>query len=108
PLIEQGTVMGFHQLIATLKFVIDPTRDVQQALRRHTPIVPKPAIDGDSIFVLEVLHDHVQGSWHRRISCSNRPCSQHSNIWGEHSRVNGARIRTGIYSGLSKPESAAS
>jgi hypothetical protein len=68
PLIQQTTVVGFHQLIAPFKFVIHPARDVQQAVRRQTPLIPKPAIDGDSIFVLEALHDHVQGSWHRQIS----------------------------------------
>src|ERR1700730_1516351 len=66
PLIEQSAVMGFHQLIAPLKFVIDPTRYVQQALRCQTPMIAKPPIDGDSIFILEVLHDHVHRFCHRR------------------------------------------
>jgi len=44
PLIEQSAVMGFHQLIAPLKFVIDPTRYVQQALRCQTPMIAKPPI----------------------------------------------------------------
>jgi hypothetical protein len=61
-MIEQGAVMGFHQLITPLNFVINPARDVQQALRGQPPIIPKPPIDTDSVFVLEALHDHVQGS----------------------------------------------
>ena len=59
PLIEQLAVMSFHQLIATLKFVIDPARHISQPLGRHTPSIPKSAIDGYGIFVLETLHYHA-------------------------------------------------
>jgi len=45
PLIEWGAVMRFRQLIAPFKSVIDPARNIPQALRRETPIIPEPTED---------------------------------------------------------------
>src|SRR5579859_5864580 len=65
PLIEQTAVVGLHQLIAALKFFVDPTRDVLEAFRRHATAVAKPAIHGYGI--PEVLHHHVQYAGSRNI-----------------------------------------
>src|SRR5207302_8387181 len=49
PLIQQSSVVGFHQLIAALELVIDPARHISQALRSHPAAIPKPAIHGYEI-----------------------------------------------------------
>ena len=59
PFVEETTVVCFHELIAALQPVIDPTGDVVQAFGCHSTFVSKAAIYGYRILVLEVLHDHV-------------------------------------------------
>jgi hypothetical protein len=49
----------FHYLIATLKLVIDPTRDIDQPLWCQTALVAKAAIDWYGISVLEMLDNYV-------------------------------------------------
>src|SRR5688500_10762328 len=66
PLVEKRTLVRFHQLVATLELVIDPTRDVDEALRRQTASVAKAAIYGHSVVVLEMLYHHVQRLRHRQ------------------------------------------
>lgn len=44
-----------HEPVAALQFFINPTRYIRQTFRRHTSAVPKPAIHGHGIFVLELL-----------------------------------------------------
>ena len=64
PRVEQQRVVCFHQLIATLKLVINPARDIDQALRRHPALVAKAPIDGHSIPLLKMLYHHVQRFGH--------------------------------------------
>jgi hypothetical protein len=65
PLVEQASIMGLHQLIASCKIFVDPTGDVDQAVRSHTSAIAKAAIYGDGIFVLEVLYHHIKSKvWH--------------------------------------------
>jgi len=59
PLVEETTVVCFHELIAALQPVIDPTGDIAHAFGCHSPFVSKAAIYGYRILVLEVLHYHV-------------------------------------------------
>jgi len=59
PLIEQRPVVRLHHLVATLQLVIDPTRDIDQALGRHPAAIAEAAIYRHSVFVLEMLDYHV-------------------------------------------------
>jgi hypothetical protein len=67
--------MGFHQLIAALKLIVDPTRHIDQAGWGQTAAIPKPAIHGAASLFLKcsttlyiIYRDIVGGGWGGKIS----------------------------------------
>jgi hypothetical protein len=60
PLIEKRPVGRFHQLVARRQVLIDPTRDVRKAVRRHATVFLEPTIYGCGFTVAEMLNYHEQ------------------------------------------------
>ena len=58
PLIEKFAIRCFHYLEASLEFLIDPTRNVLQALWSHSPAIAKSSVDRQRIRVFEMFNDH--------------------------------------------------
>ena len=61
PLVKELAFFSFHQLVTSLKFLINPTRHVHQSLRGESATVAKASIDGYGIIVLEVLQSVLYG-----------------------------------------------
>jgi hypothetical protein len=51
-LLKEAAIVCLHELIPTLKLIVDPTGHVGQSIRRYAPVVAKAV-------VLEALYDHL-------------------------------------------------
>src|SRR5438552_14227717 len=61
PLVNERPIGSFHELVARCQVLIDPTRDIREADRRHPPTFLEPAIYGRGVTVAEMLDYHKQG-----------------------------------------------
>jgi len=59
-LIEKLAISRFHNLKAVLEFLIDPARNVLQAVRSKAPAITEASIHRNRIIVFEVFNNHVE------------------------------------------------
>lgn len=58
PLIEKCAICCFHYLEASFEFLVDPARNILQALWSHSPVIAKSSVDRQRIRVFEMFNDH--------------------------------------------------
>jgi hypothetical protein len=58
PLIDQFAISCLHYLEAALEFLVDPARNILQAVWSHPAILTKSSIDRHRVTVSKVLNDH--------------------------------------------------
>ena len=61
PLVDEGSVVRFHELVAAGEIFVDPAGDVEEAFGGHAALVAETAVDGGGVVVFEVFDDHVLG-----------------------------------------------